>query len=203
MFVAGAEDHCTCVLLGVQPKIIILTSDRREQPWSGLREGALLYSDWIQILWHKAETLRRAEASVQEFQGKGDLSKIKNLVINIHRDVALLWLTQDIKFPLTTPRPMVITCPVNDKANNIVCLGSLIQKEEAQRVKGPGDLLHLIFQVVTGSEVVGQVITKVRVMLMLVIFYRFNIPPQVWNAYALSDVTHRKNYKSQVISNTS
>ena len=74
---------------------------------------------------------------------------------------------------------MVITCPANDKANNIVCLGSLIQKEEAQRVKGPGDLLHLIFQVVTGSEVVGQVITKVRVMLMLVIFYRFNIPPQV------------------------
>ena len=154
MCVAGAEDHCSRVLLGVQPKIIILTSDRREQPWSGLREGALLYSDWIQILWHKAETLRRAGASVQEFKGKGDLSKIKNLVINIHRDVALLWLTQDIKFPLTTPRPMVITCPANDKANNIVCLGSLIQKEEAQRVKGPGDLLHLIFQVVTGSEVV-------------------------------------------------
>ena len=40
-------------------------------------------------------------------------------------------------------------------------------------------------------------------MLMLVIFYRFNIPPQVWNAYALSDVTHRKNYESQVISNMS
>ena len=38
---------------------------------------------------------------------------------------------------------------------------------------------------------------------MLVIFNRFNIPLQVWNAYALSDATQRKNFEPQVISNPS
>ena len=76
---------------------------------------------------------------------------------------------------------MVTTCLVNDKANNITCLGFLIQEEEAQRVKGPGDLPYLIYKVV-----------KVRVMLMLVLLNEFNIPPQVWNTH--SDITHRRNF---------
>ena len=81
----------------------------------------------LQLQWDLA--MKEKEAELAE----------KDLEISMHQD-NVEHLTDSRHFWLTTPKPMVITCLACDKANNIAYLGSLVQKEEVQRVKGPGDI---------------------------------------------------------------